>query len=84
MVTNIKAGKSKKDRIVTFSSGILDLLRLYSKAYQPKDWLTPSYTYVSTFTLVKIKSPFGNLDITKNITFVVVIRQNRSKTTTFT
>jgi site-specific recombinase XerD len=39
MVINIKCAKGKKDRTVVLSEGILELLRKYYTAYQPKDWL---------------------------------------------
>jgi integrase/recombinase XerD len=39
MVINIKGAKGKKDRTVVLSEGILDLLRRYYMAYQPKLWL---------------------------------------------
>jgi site-specific recombinase XerD len=39
MVINIKGAKGKKDRTVVLSEGILELLRKYYTAYQPKDWL---------------------------------------------
>lgn len=39
MVINIKGAKGKKDRTVALSQGILELLRKYYVAYQPKDWL---------------------------------------------
>jgi len=39
MVINIKAAKGKKDRCVMLSGTLLDVLRLYYKAYQPKTWL---------------------------------------------
>lgn len=39
MVINIKGAKGKKDRTVVLSEGILQLLRKYYRAYQPKDWL---------------------------------------------
>jgi integrase/recombinase XerD len=39
MVINIKGAKGKKDRTVVLSEGILDLMRKYYVAYQPKEWL---------------------------------------------
>jgi hypothetical protein len=39
MVINIKGAKGKKDRTVTLSPGILELLRKYYQAYKPTDWL---------------------------------------------
>ena len=40
MVINIQAAKGKKDRCVMLSGILLDVLRLYYKAYQPKNrWL---------------------------------------------
>jgi integrase/recombinase XerD len=39
MVINIKGAKGKKDRMVILSQGILELLRKYHAAYQPKYWL---------------------------------------------
>jgi integrase/recombinase XerD len=39
MVINIKGAKGKKDRMVILSQGILELLRKYHVAYQPKYWL---------------------------------------------
>lgn len=39
MVINIKGAKGKKDRMVILSQGILELLRRYYIAYQPKHWL---------------------------------------------
>ena len=39
MVINIKGAKGKKDRMVSLSEGILDLLRKYYLAYTPKEWL---------------------------------------------
>lgn len=39
MVINIRGAKGKKDRMVGLSQGILELLRKYYVAYQPKDWL---------------------------------------------
>jgi integrase/recombinase XerD len=39
MVINIKGAKGKKDRMVVLSQGILELLRKYYVAYQPKFWL---------------------------------------------
>ena len=39
MVINIKGAKSKKDRMVILSQGILELLRKYYTSYQPKYWL---------------------------------------------
>lgn len=38
-VINIKGAKGKKDRTVSLSVGILELLRKYYKSYQPKEWL---------------------------------------------
>jgi integrase/recombinase XerD len=39
MVINIKGAKGKKDRIVSLSQGILELLRKYYLAYKPTYWL---------------------------------------------
>ena len=39
MVINIKGAKGKKDRMVSLSQGILELLRRYYLAYKPKHWL---------------------------------------------
>jgi site-specific recombinase XerD len=39
MVISIKAAKGKKDRCVMLSEALLDTLRLYFKAYRPKNWL---------------------------------------------
>jgi integrase/recombinase XerD len=39
MVINIKGAKGKKDRTVSLSEGILELLRKYYTAYKPKEWL---------------------------------------------
>lgn len=39
MVINIKAAKGKKDRCVMLSELLLSEMRLYFKAYQPKEWL---------------------------------------------
>jgi integrase/recombinase XerD len=39
MVINIKGAKGKKDRTVTLSEGILELLRKYYKSYKPHEWL---------------------------------------------
>ncbi len=39
MVINIKGAKGKKDRMVTLSTGILELLRKYYLSYKPQNWL---------------------------------------------
>ncbi len=39
MVINIKGAKGKKDRTVSLSEGILELLRKYYTVYTPKEWL---------------------------------------------
>ena len=39
MVINIKGAKGKKDRMVSLSEGILELLRKYYLSYRPKEWL---------------------------------------------
>jgi integrase/recombinase XerD len=39
MVINIKGAKGKKDRTVSLSQGILELLRKYYRVYTPKHWL---------------------------------------------
>ncbi len=39
MVITIKASKGNKDRCVMLSETLLDTLRMYYKAYLPKDWL---------------------------------------------
>lgn len=39
MAINIKGAKGKKDRTVTLSQGILELLRKYYVAYRPQNWL---------------------------------------------
>jgi site-specific recombinase XerD len=39
MVINIKGAKGKKDRTVSLSQGILELLRKYYLSYKPKYWL---------------------------------------------
>lgn len=39
MVINIKGAKGKKDRTVSLSQGILELLRKYYLSYKPKHWL---------------------------------------------
>jgi integrase/recombinase XerD len=39
MVINIKGAKGKKDRTVSLSPGILDLLRKYYLSYTPREWL---------------------------------------------
>jgi site-specific recombinase XerD len=39
MVINIKGAKGKKDRTVSLSEGILELLRKYYTVYKPKEWL---------------------------------------------
>jgi len=39
MVINIKGAKGKKDRMVSLSEGILELLRKYYLSYTPKEWL---------------------------------------------
>ncbi len=39
MQININEAKGKKDRVVTLSAAILELLREYYKLYKPKNWL---------------------------------------------
>ena len=39
MQININRAKGKKDRVVTLSRSILEILREYYKAYKPKEWL---------------------------------------------
>ncbi len=39
MVINIKGAKGKKDRMVSLSDGILELLRKYYLSYKPQYWL---------------------------------------------
>jgi site-specific recombinase XerD len=45
MVIHIKAAKGSKDRCVMLSEVLLDTLRLYYKAYKPKEWLFESQNY---------------------------------------
>ena len=39
MVINIRGAKGKKDRTVSLSEGILELLRKYYRVYKPTEWL---------------------------------------------
>jgi integrase/recombinase XerD len=56
MVIHIKAAKGKKDRCVMLSEVLLSTLRLYYKAYKPKEWLFEgqSYDHYSTRSVQKI------------------------------
>jgi integrase/recombinase XerD len=42
MVIHVRRGKGKKDRYVTLSPVLLDMLRSYWKSEHPKQWLFPS------------------------------------------
>ncbi len=56
MVIHIKQAKGKKDRCVMLSEVLLETLRLYYKAYKPKEWLFEgqSYDHYSTRSVQKI------------------------------
>lgn len=56
MVIHIKAAKGKKERCVMLSEVLYDTLRLYYKAYKPKEWLFEgqSYDHYSTRSVQKI------------------------------
>ncbi len=43
MVIRIQNGKMNKDRYALLSPKMLEVLRVYWKQYQPKDWLFPSH-----------------------------------------
>ena len=57
MQLRIEQGKGKKDRYSLLSEVNLELLRLYWKAYHPKEWLFPGYLLekpISTRSIEKI------------------------------
>ena len=72
MVINIKQAKGKKDRCVMLSEVLLDTLRLYYKAYQPKEWLFEgqSYDQYSTRSVQKVfNAATQKARINKKVTF---------------
>lgn len=58
MVINIKGAKGKKDRSVALSEGILELLRKYYVAYQPKDWLFEGQYSGEPYSIRSLQSIF--------------------------
>ena len=58
MVINIKGAKGKKDRTVSLSPGILELLRKYYKTYQPKKWLFEGQYENSPYTTRSLQQVF--------------------------
>lgn len=58
MIITIRQSKGRKDRIVALSVKILEILRIYFKEHQPKDYLfngqcNPQYTATSCNAIVK-------------------------------
>jgi site-specific recombinase XerD len=41
MLIHVNLGKGRKDRLVTLSATLLEVLRDYYRAYRPQDWLFP-------------------------------------------
>ena len=58
MFINIKGAKGKKDRIVSLSPGILDLLRKYYTVYKPKEWLFEGQYENSQYTTRSLQQVF--------------------------
>ena len=50
MVIRVEQGKGRKDRYVMLSASLLDLLRTYWKASQPRGWLFPGQNPVNPLT----------------------------------
>lgn len=55
MVMRVRQGKGRKDRYVTLSPVLLDLLRQYWKAYRPKHWLFPGANADAPMTVSAIQ-----------------------------
>ncbi|QDK80230.1 tyrosine-type recombinase/integrase [Spirosoma sp. KCTC 42546] len=58
MVINIKGAKGKKDRTVSLSPGILDLLRKYYSVYKPREWLFEGQYENSQYTTRSLQQVF--------------------------
>lgn len=72
MVIHLKAAKGKKDRCVMLSDVLLEHLRLYYKAYRPKEWLFEgqSHDHYSTRSVQKIfQTAKAQAGITKEVSF---------------
>lgn len=68
----IKQSKGRKDRVVPLSEKIIDLLRGYYKAYQPKEWLfegqKPGNKYSNTSLQKVLKRALKRANIKKAVT----------------
>ena len=73
MVINIKGAKGKKDRTVALSQGILELLRKYYVAYQPKNWLFEGQFDGEPYSIRSLQSIFhrakNEAKILQDVTF---------------
>ena len=58
MVINIKAAKGKKDRMVSLSEGILELLRKYYLSYRPKEWLFEGQCKEESYSMRSLQQIF--------------------------
>ena len=58
MVINIKGAKGKKDRMVSLSEGILDLLRKYYLSYRPKEWLFEGQSKEESYSMRSLQQVF--------------------------
>lgn len=67
MVINIRGAKGKKDRMVTLSPGILDLLRKYYVAYKPKEWLFEGQYENTPYTTRSLQQVFHRAKDTAKI-----------------
>jgi site-specific recombinase XerD len=72
MVIHIKGAKGKKDRCVMLSEVLLEALRLYYKAYSPKDWLFEGQTldhYSTRSIQMIVKAAKAKAKVAKKATF---------------